>query len=141
MSAASSAIEGGCLCGAVRYRTKGPVGSVVHCHCHLCRKASGAPVVTWISVPRESFAFTDGEPELYLSSSHGERRFCGACGSQLSFQSTREPEWLDIALGTLDDPGAYRVTHHIWTTSRLPDLHLDEDLPDYPEGSPSGSRD
>ena len=41
------AIEGGCLCGAVRYRAFWPAYGITHCHCQTCRRASGAPFVTW----------------------------------------------------------------------------------------------
>lgn len=124
---------GGCLCGAVRYRAQGAVGSVCHCHCSLCRRASGAPLVTWASFPRQGFAFTRGAPVLYKSSAQAERRFCGACGSPLTFWSAREPEWIDVTLATLDAPEALRPTHHIWTSRRLAWLHLDDGLPAYPE--------
>ena len=38
--------QGGCLCGAVRYETRGESFSVAHCHCHSCRKHNGGPLVT-----------------------------------------------------------------------------------------------
>ena len=43
-------LAGGCLCGAVRYEIDGAGGGVSHCHCGMCRKASGAAFVTWIGV-------------------------------------------------------------------------------------------
>jgi len=132
-------IEGGCLCGAVRYQIAGPLGDVVHCHCAMCRKSSGAPVVTWISVAAGCFAFTSGEPSVHRSSSHAERRFCGGCGAQLTFWSERDPQNIDVTLGTLDEPERHPAIRHIWTGSRLPWIQLDKHLPDYAEESPSGS--
>lgn len=35
-------IEGGCLCGSIRYRAERIAGPLVHCHCHMCRKAHGS---------------------------------------------------------------------------------------------------
>ena len=75
--------EGGCLCGAVRYRIDGPVEAGAHCHCVMCRRAAGAPVVTWITAPVDRFNLTRGELKTYRSSEHGERRFCAACGTQV----------------------------------------------------------
>ena len=50
-------LEGGCLCGAVRYRISGSPLSSVNCHCESCRRASGAPAVAWIS--RRAIAIRD----------------------------------------------------------------------------------
>ncbi len=135
----SEVIEGGCLCGALRYRITGPVGEAVHCHCAMCRRSSGAPVVTWISVPVERFTFSRGEPSVYRSSSHAKRRFCGGCGAQITFWSKHDPESIDVTLGTLDQPEHHPAIRHIWTGSRLPWIHLDEQLPDYAEESPPDS--
>lgn len=132
-------IEGGCLCGALRYRIAGPLGDVVHCHCAMCRRSSGAPVVTWVSVAAGSFAFSRGAPSVYHSSSHAERRFCGACGAQITFWSKSDPENIDVTLGTLDHPERHAAIRHIWTGSRLPWIHLDEQLPDFAEESPASS--
>ena len=53
---------GGCLCGAVRYEATGRPYNVSHCHCIDCRRASGAPFVTWASFRRSEFRFTKGQP-------------------------------------------------------------------------------
>lgn len=129
-------IEGGCLCGAVRYGTDAAPTSSVHCHCKMCRQASGAPVVTWISVPRSSFRFTQGAPVTYPSSPGAERIFCGRCGSPMVFQTDRYPDELDINVGTLDRPEDVPPSHHIWTSSRIGWLHLDESLPSHAAFSP-----
>ena len=35
-------IEGGCLCGGVRYQYDGKIGEISICHCAQCRKAQGS---------------------------------------------------------------------------------------------------
>jgi hypothetical protein len=47
---ASGALEGGYLCGAIRYRIAARANDVAHCHCGLCRRSTGAPFVTWLTV-------------------------------------------------------------------------------------------
>jgi hypothetical protein len=121
--------EGGCLCGAVRYRISGPAEAAVHCHCRMCQRAHGAPVVTWITVPADRFAVTKGTLKTYRSSDHGERRFCAACGSQIVFRSNRRPDDIDVTVASLDDPDRHPPDRHIWTSSRIAWLHLDENLP------------
>jgi hypothetical protein len=49
--------EGRCLCGAVRYRASGQAYGITHCHCKTCRRASGAPFVTWAGFDADKFTF------------------------------------------------------------------------------------
>ena len=46
----SALIEGGCLCGGVRYRLTAEPERLCDCHCIDCRRASAAPFVTWGTV-------------------------------------------------------------------------------------------
>ena len=101
-------LEGGCLCGAVRYRIGAEPDHAGYCHCRMCQRAAGAPVVAWLTVARAAFAWTRGEPAVYRSSAKAERLFCGACGTQLVFREIAEPEQLDVTLASLDDPAAVR---------------------------------
>ena len=78
--------EGGCLCGAVRYRVSGSPYHQTHCHCTLCRRASGAPFVTWFSVAREGFLVTQGKP---CTTARHRRQFEGSAdGAELSSPSS-----------------------------------------------------
>lgn len=128
--------EGGCLCGAVRYRVSGGPDHVVHCHCTMCRKAAGAPVTTWAVVQRDRLEWTKGEPAVYRSSAHAERGYCASCGGQLTFRSDKRPDDIDLSIGTLDDPATFPPQYHIWTSSKIPWLRLDEHLPAYEETAP-----
>ncbi len=125
---------GGCLCGAVRYAVKGPIHHAAHCHCEMCRRANGAAVVTWFSVPLGHFQYLKGKPALYRSSSHAERRFCSVCGAQLTFHTVHEPNLIDVTVGTLDQPAAVPPTSHVWASARIPWLKLDEHLPSHLDG-------
>ncbi|HZA65843.1 MAG TPA: GFA family protein [Geminicoccaceae bacterium] len=124
-------LEGGCLCGAVRYRISAEPRSADYCHCHMCRRAAGAPVVARLTVPDAAFAWTKAGPAVYRSSADAERLFCPACGTQLALRD--EPDCLDVTLASLDDPEAVRPSYHIWTTSRIAWFETVDDLPRYPE--------
>ena len=129
---------GGCLCGAVRYRVEGTPDSAVLCHCVMCRRASGAPAVAWITVPADRFAYVAGKAAAYASSDHGRREFCSRCGSPLVFRSSHRPAEIDVTVGTLDRPEAFRPSRHIFVASRLPWLRLDQDLPEHAGFTPQG---
>ena len=122
-------LEGGCLCGAVRYRIDAAPVDAGYCHCRMCQRASGAPVVAWLIVPRAGFAWVDGEPGLYRSSAGAERLFCRTCGSQLASRSIGQSDELEVTLASLDKPAEIRPTHHIWTASRIAWFDVADDLP------------
>jgi hypothetical protein len=50
----SDQIEGGCLCGAVRFVATGEPLNVAWCHCESCRKHSGAPVSVFVAFPHDA---------------------------------------------------------------------------------------
>lgn len=134
--ASEEAHRGGCLCGAIRYRVLDPIDAIVHCHCSMCRRASGAVAVTWLTLPKDRFTVTKGELAAWNSSDHGTRTFCPECGGQITFWSSERPDELDVTLCTLDQPERFPARHHVYTTAKLPWLHLDENLPEYPEQTP-----
>jgi GNAT superfamily N-acetyltransferase len=128
--------QGGCFCGALRYRIAAAPLEVSHCHCSICRRTSGAPFVTWATVPAEAFAFTSGVAAALRSTARARRTFCAACGTPLTFQLTAQPGWIDVTVGSLDDAEAVRPDSHIWTASQLSWLHLDDDLPRHTAAAP-----
>jgi hypothetical protein len=123
--------EGGCLCGAVRYRIGAEPRNTDYCHCRMCRRAAAAPVVARLTVANAAFAWTRAAPAVYHSSAEAERLFCPACGTQLALRD--EPDYLDVMLATLDDPAAVRPSYHIWTSSRIAWFDTSDDLPRYAE--------
>lgn len=127
-------IEGGCHCRAVRYTlTEAPSGSMI-CHCQTCRGIAAAPVVAWLTVGRDAFAFTAGEPKRYASSDGVERRFCGKCGTHLTYARNEDSSYVDVATATLDDPNAFPPTHHSWLSHNLEWIKFGDGLPAFPKG-------
>jgi hypothetical protein len=124
-------VEGGCLCGAVRYRADGEANGITHCHCRTCRRASGAAFVTWVGFDSEKFTFIEGTPASYASSANVVRTFCGECGTALTYQRQDLPSSIDITVGSMDDPEAVRPQNHTWTESQLSWISLGDGLPKY----------
>ena len=123
---------GSCLCGVVRYEITGEIKRVTHCHCSMCRKAHGAAFGTYGTLLHTDFRFTAGEHAVatYRSSSSVIRTFCDRCGSTLQWYSeTSEPEWMGIALGTLDTPLDQPIQKHIFTASKASWYQINDGLP------------
>ena len=109
-----AALNGGCLCGAVRYRCDAPVRPATYCHCTSCRRAAGAHVIAWFTVPASSLVFTQGQAAMYRSSSPVQRGFCARCGTQLTYRNDRWPDEVDVTIGSLDEPDRVAPAAHIW---------------------------
>lgn len=131
-------IEGGCLCGGVRYEADGPLTYLSHCHCSRCRKWHGAATGPYTPVLRERFRFVTGEDLLrtYTVDGGGDRTFCSTCGSSLFYaEFGADSTHVVIAAGTLDgDPGV-RPMLHIHVASKAPWHEITDDLPQLPGGS------
>jgi len=126
-------IEGGCLCGKIRYEIDGAIFDISHCHCSMCRKIHGAAFATFGTVQRKNFRWLCGEESIavYRSSAKMERMFCLHCGSSLLIQEEDEPDVDYVALGTVDgDPGC-RPEFHIWVGSKAPWHTITDKLPQF----------
>ena len=131
-------IEGGCLCGAVRYRASGEPKYRVMCHCESCRRAAGSPVVAWVTFEAGGFAFTKGEPVSYRSSAPVTRTFCGTCGTPLTYVHELRAEDVDITTATLDRPGDFPPAMHLWMEDALPWVRFDDELPTFQKSPGAG---
>ena len=133
--------DGGCLCGALRFRvTVRPLDSG-YCHCRMCQRNSGAPVVAWATFPAENFYWIAGVHGTFASSSHGRRQFCSNCGSYLVFLSTSSPAEVSVNTASFDDPEAFPPLKHIYAQSRIGWFHTGDELPSHlgSGASPPGS--
>ncbi len=127
--------EGGCLCGAVRYRCSGKPLWVAHCHCNSCRRACGSVVMTWAGYASESFEITRGSPKRHDSSMGAWRHFCGDCGTPITYESVRYPDEVHITVGSLDHPEDMPPQGHVFTEEQIPWFHIADELPRFAKTS------
>jgi len=124
-------LEGGCFCGALRYRISGRPTNTMVCHCQSCRRVAGAPVVAWLTFAKPDFKFTRGTPSQFRSSDPVQRTFCSACGTPLTYQHSDNPATVDITTCSLDDANAFAPTHHSWLEHDLQWLRFGDGLPTF----------
>lgn len=125
------AFTGGCFCTALRFRSDLNPVETGYCHCSICRRTTGAPLLAFTSFPVEGFSYTKGTPIIFKSSSKGQREFCGTCGTQICFREAEPTETVDVNSGALDELEAVAPDHHIYTSSRVSWLSLGDQLPGY----------
>ncbi|MEM7257412.1 MAG: GFA family protein [Pseudomonadota bacterium] len=129
------ALQGGCLCGAVRYTATAMPFARDYCHCRMCQRCTGAPVSAWMDFKVEQLQWhNDDQLREYASTADIRRGFCTQCGATLTFRSVSHPQYLTLAITSLDHPEQFQPTYHIYTESQLPWLNIDDDCKRYPQG-------
>lgn len=100
-----TAIEGGCLCGDIRFSATADPENPHFCSCRQCQRWSGAPVVAWVDFPAAALTFNGpaGEPAWYRSSAGAERGFCRRCGGTIAAREDRSDR-IGVTTASLDDP-------------------------------------
>lgn len=126
-------MNGGCMCGSVRYETSGEPFLVNHCHCRSCRKHNGAAVVTLAGFKSDQVTFKGDERQFYRSSPGVNRAFCGKCGTPLTWEGDGGDlgPIFEIHISTFDDPNALVPTAHAFYSERISWFDVADRLPRY----------
>jgi hypothetical protein len=133
MTASKEHHEGGCFCGAVRYKITGLPDWSSHCHCRSCQRAVGAAYTTWIGVKAENFEVTKGEISTFTLAG-AERGFCSSCGTSLTYIAEEGwPGQVSLLAPTLDEPGIASPSAHVYLDHKLPWVKLGDELEQYPQ--------
>jgi hypothetical protein len=132
-STSTEKLEGGCACGAVRYRlTSNPM--FVHCcHCLDCQRQTGSAFVLNALIETARVEVLGAEParvEMPTESGrpHGIYR-CAECGTAVWSEYGGLATVRFVRVGTLDDPRALAPDVHIYTRSKQPWLALPAGVP------------
>jgi hypothetical protein len=130
------AMEGGCACGAIRYKLAEPPLIVHACHCRDCQRITGSAFVINLWIERKFVEATGQPPKSFkLAGGSGQTHevfFCGDCGTYVWSRYYGAPgDALFVRAGTLDRPEAVKPDVHIFTRSKLPWLELPADVPAY----------
>jgi hypothetical protein len=108
---------GRCLCGAVEYSAENIEPHYHACHCAMCRRWTGGPLLV---VTAEQVRFNDS-PHLgrFRSSEWAERGFCTQCGSSLYYLLVEPGQYL-LAAGTLDEVDGLTLGREIFIDRKMP---------------------
>jgi len=122
--------KGSCLCGSIQYSIESEPLTSLHCHCSDCRKATGAPFVTWAVFPRTAFTLTANAPKRFDFAGR-IRLFCSACGTALAYLPSDDSEIIAVTVGSLEGADDCQPAFHCWTKDKLSWIHLADSLPAY----------
>lgn len=127
-------IEGGCLCGSVRYSIRSEPHMAVICHCRDCQRSSGAPLAASMMFPERDVTVT-GEVRRFAGTADSgnavDRGFCPKCGSQILAQTSGFPGNIVIAAGSLDDTSLFNAGLTVYCRSAMNGVSIPDDIPSF----------
>jgi hypothetical protein len=133
----SESLEGGCACGAVRYRLLSAPMFVHCCHCLDCQRQTGSAFVLNALIEADRVQVLSGEPKsVRLPTDSGQPHDAYRCPQcQIALWSTYGGRTVTrfVRVGTLDDPSALKPGVHIFTRSKVAWVALPADVPAFAE--------
>jgi hypothetical protein len=124
--------EGGCSCGAVRYRLASEPMFVNCCHCLNCQRQTGTAFVINLLIESDRVELLAAEPvpvDVQRDQGGAQRIFrCPECQVAV-FSEYGRPQVKFVRAGTLDDPSSVAPDAHIYTRSKVPWVAIPESVP------------
>ena len=125
-------LEGGCACGAVRYRLMSDPLFTHCCHCLSCQRQTGSAFVINVLIEADRVELLAGVPQpvdVPRDDGSNQRIFrCPNCQVAV-FSEYGRPEVRFVRGGTLDQPSSVVPDVHIYTRSKLPWITLPDSAP------------
>jgi hypothetical protein len=133
-------LQGGCLCGSVRFEITAPLLSAGYCHCTHCQRRTGTGSSANGRVPQDGFRLLQGAEELrsYQPPEGVPKLFCASCGSALFSGNPLSDEEVAVRLGALDGDPGIRPEYRQFVRSAVPWEAIPDDTLERCERSRSG---
>ena len=134
-------IEGGCLCGKVRYSADAEPVFVGVCHCKNCQKQAGTAFSIVVAIPKPALSMQGALKTFNDRGDSGKavyRRFCPECGSPILSEVEAMPDLAIIKAGTLDDTAGLEPKMEIYCDSAQPWVQLGGERHRFPKMPPPG---
>ncbi len=93
--------EGGCHCGAIRFRVLVNEWRAIDCNCSICRKKGFLHLI----VKQEQFVLLKGEDKLTtytFNTKIARHTFCSICGMHPFYRPRSHPDSIDVNIRCLD---------------------------------------
>jgi hypothetical protein len=124
--------EGGCACGAIRYRLTSDPLFTHCCHCLNCQRQTGSAFVINLLIESDRVELRAGDPQpVDVPRDDGSKQRiyrCRNCDVAVFSEYGRPDVWF-VRGGTLDEPDSVRPDVHIYTRSKVSWLTLPESVP------------
>ncbi len=124
--------DGGCQCGAIRYRVSAEPVRVSLCHCTECQAQSGSAFGMSMIVSDDAFTLLQGQVKTWTRSSDAGRpvlcAFCADCGTRIFHKAEVYRGYTNVKPGTLDDRSWLKPNISIWNSQKQPWFVIPEEM-------------
>jgi hypothetical protein len=112
----AATMNGGCLCGAVRFTAAPETRDIGACHCSMCRRWSAGPL---FAIDCGTTLKVEDATNLgvYRSSEWAERCFCKQCGTPLFYRLVAQDQFF-VSAEAFDDRGGYALKTQIFVDEK-----------------------
>ncbi|KQV34754.1 MULTISPECIES: GFA family protein [unclassified Rhizobium] len=125
---------GKCLCGAVRFETRGALREVIACHCSQCRRQTGLYYAA-TNVADDRLTVEGAENVTwYRASDDAARGFCRTCGSALFWKADGRTD-TSIMAGSFDQPTDLKIGVHIFCADKGDFYEINDGAPQFAASS------
>ena len=128
-------LEGGCTCGAARYRLTSAPMFVNCCHCRDCQRHTGSAFVITALIESARVELLGAEPAAISMKTESGRPHvifrCAGCQVALWSVYGDRHQVRFVRVGTLDEPTALAPDAHIFVRSKQPWVGLPEGVPQF----------
>jgi hypothetical protein len=128
-------LQGGCFCGAVRYRLTSAPMFVNCCHCHDCQRQTGSGFVINAVIEADRVELLGETPVgIVMKTDSGrphEIHRCASCQVAVWSLYGGRTKVRFVRVGTLDDPSALPPDAHVFVRSKLPWVELSPSQPQF----------
>ena len=122
--------RGKCLCGGVKFSTKGFHRDVSNCHCIQCMKTHGN-FAAYTNIEDKNLKFQNKKTlKWFKSSKRAKRGFCSKCGATIFFKFNKSKN-ISISAGMFDKSLKVKTTRNIFIKNRLKYYKIDQSLPKF----------
>ncbi|HEY3799351.1 MAG TPA: GFA family protein [Caulobacteraceae bacterium] len=132
-------IEGGCACGAVRYRVTAPPAYVYACHCTDCQTLTTSVFSLNALLRGEALEILQGELKTWVrtadSGNQIPQHVCAKCGVRIFTEAPQAPGTKTLRLGSLDDTSWLHPASSIWMKSAQPWVRMPDDTLLFEDGA------
>jgi hypothetical protein len=132
-------IQGGCLCGAVRFELSSPPLIASYCHCTRCQRRTGTGSSANAAVDGRAFRILSGADRIgaWLPPDGAEKCFCSECGAHIFSRSPEDPVRVGIRMSAFDSDPGIRPSYRQYVAYAAVWEPIPEDgLPRFPERRP-----